>query len=164
MPTGRFLPALAVSLGLVSPALVSPAMAATDLRGGGFLTDFSDCGPGGWTGTERIFVRYRPAGFPENHPTLSRITFFFGGGVINYSFDFQPEAYPEIGEWFAVDASMIFASPFTADNVQMRVVEASPIDQLVAGATTVFVAFELTNFDGTPGCNARGRIALALQQ
>ncbi|PVE46917.1 hypothetical protein DDE23_14665 [Pararhodobacter aggregans] len=133
------------------------------MRGGGFLTDFVGCESAGWAGTATITSRWRLAGLPENHATLSRITILLNSGVINYSFDFQPGDYPELGEWFPVNTALIFGSAGTASDVQLRVLETSPIDQVTDGATTVFVAFELQNFDGTPGCNARGRVALAVQ-
>ncbi|MCA0206131.1 hypothetical protein [Pararhodobacter sp.] len=152
-----------LSAGALLLGLASPALAATDLRGGGFLTDFVGCESAGWAGNVPITSRWRPAGLPENHATISRVSLFVNSGALNYAFEFQPGEYPEIGEWFSVFATTVFAGAGNPPDVQVRILETSPIEQIAGGATTLFVAFELQNFDGTPGCNARGRVALAVQ-
>lgn len=153
--TRHLLSALALSL-----YATSPAFAVTEFRGGGFLTGFSGCS--GWGSRESVLVRYQPAGAPENHATRSRVSMFHHSGAFNYSFDFTPGDYPELGEWFTVSTTKVFGSGYTIDGVSLRLLESSPIEAITAGATTIFLAFEVSNFDGLTGCTARGRVALAL--
>ncbi|WP_417626336.1 hypothetical protein [Pararhodobacter aggregans] len=153
----RTLPALAVALSSASPIL-----AATEFRGGGFLTDFANCATTGWTGTERVLVRFRPAGAEGNSTTITRVSMITYSGAMNFSFAYAPGTYPEVGEWFPVTTTRIFGSAGQVDGVEMRILESSPIEAIAGGATALFANFELRNFDGDPGCWVRGRIALAL--
>src|SRR5690606_28060755 len=67
-PRGH-LTAGALSL-MAGVASAGAAGAATEWRGGGFLTDFTNCEASGWTGTQIIRARVRPSGLPGNHPDL----------------------------------------------------------------------------------------------
>ncbi|MCB1388271.1 MAG: hypothetical protein KDK12_03840 [Rhodobacteraceae bacterium] len=153
----RILSAAAFSL-----CTLSPALAATEYRGGGFLTDFANCGTSGWAGSERILFIYAPAGLEGNSDTENRMTILAYSGAINYTFSYQPGQYPALGAWFNVRTTNVFSGGYQFDGVIMRLLDSDPREAAIGGATTFFLNFEIDNFEGFQNCTVRGRAVVAL--
>ncbi|MCB1390262.1 MAG: hypothetical protein KDK12_14145 [Rhodobacteraceae bacterium] len=130
------------------------AQAATELRGGGFVSDFSGCDQNGWAGTERVLVRFRPAGQDGNSPDFSSITLLFNSGAINFLI---PDQDPS--NWIETTSTQIF-SGFSLDPVptQLRLLSISA--QIDATTEMLFASFEVNNFSSLEGCSAFIRVAL----
>jgi hypothetical protein len=155
----RLISALALTI-----CTAMPALAYTNYQGGGFYTDFSEvCGGISWQGTNRPYIRFRPAGAPDNNATRSNLSFFSGHESVSFTFENPSGQFPVAGQWLAVTTTSISASGYQPGGVQLRFLETTPFESINGGATTFFFAFEVMNFDGVEGCTIRGRGVVGLQ-
>jgi hypothetical protein len=138
--------------GLV-PAMT--ASAVTDFRGGGFLTDFTNCGDSGWSGTQIVRVRAQPAGLIGNSADFTRLSMTFGTSALNYRI---PAG--DLVDWVTASSGQIFAGYAGDIPTQFRLTYLSTpeIDDTTIYAT---VEFELLDFAGDEGCAVRGRAFIA---
>jgi hypothetical protein len=135
--------------GLGLGAVASQAGAATELRGGGYLTDFVGCEEYGWSGVVPVIVRLRPSGLPGNSDTVTRIAITLSQGQQILHIDDSGETDVLVHYYLAytnaydaaAGASVNFLRVFPQD-----VTETSPFVEGV---------MRIERFDDLDGCSAR---------
>lgn len=128
------------------------ALAATDFRGGGYLTDFTNCEGSGWSGSIIVRTRVQPAGLIGNNPDLHRLTLTFGTNALNYLI---PNT--DLSQWVTTNSTQIFAGAGSGIQVQFRLTYLS-VPGFTDETTFAQIAFELGDFTGVSGCTVRGRL------
>ncbi|GAB4275286.1 MAG: hypothetical protein Kow0013_29370 [Pararhodobacter sp.] len=133
---------LALGTGLAA----SPAMASSEWRGGGFLTDFVGCEGTGWSGVTSVIVRLRPSGLPGNSDTLTSLAFNVGTGHQVLVFDDNGQV---VNYFIAYSGGFDVASIASVDILRVSPENVQVGDPVVEGVVRI------NGFDGVAGCSAR---------
>jgi len=145
-----------VCIGLSLPVLTATqALARTEFRGGGYLSQFENCEAAGYTGFETVLVRFRPAGLEGNNPDNDSITFVYAAGAANF---FGPVSAADDG--FAnVVATTIWGGAWQDNMTRMRV-DYSSERNINESTTNGYLIITMENFE-VAGCTAQLNIAYA---
>lgn len=137
------------ALGLLTTAGVAatPAHAITEYRGGGYISGFTNCEAHGWSGTERVLARLRPAGMAGNHPDTTRFSMILTAGTVIYHYSGLPSA-----EWNTVTAWGAF-TVIHQYNILARFLPGSTTD-FSGPPDRIFIHAEVNNFGDLEGCMA----------
>ena len=99
-----------------------------------------------------MWVRYNPPGLGDNGPT-TRFTFIDYGGAESYRLN----SGTLIGKTFkTVDLTGVYRGGFQAP-AKMRITKQSPAD--LTTSESVVLTGNITDFDGTPGCDIQFKAA-----
>ena len=72
----------------VALGAATPALAGTELLGGGYLVSRnSACEQNGWGGVHQVLARFEPQGAWGNQPDISQMSLLFGTGTIAFTFN-----------------------------------------------------------------------------
>lgn len=145
------------ALAAVAALGLSPAMAQTEFRGGGFLSDFSSqCNAAGWSGTSQVVVRFRPAGASGNHATENRMSLFFDSYTMFFGY-----SNSAIGSYAnATSAGMIGASFSSQTSPAVQVRRQNPPASTTFNASELHLVVDINNFDQTANCSVRANLWL----
>lgn len=136
---------LALLLAAAGPAL---AVAPPELRGGGHVTDFTNCTDSGWSGIVPVRARMHPPGLSWNDTPTVSLTVMFPTGVMNFNGDLGT------GTVETPVFSQIFGDAVQSTGTvtfQLLDMSENPTD-----ATVILrAAAAITNFSGDLDCTAR---------
>jgi hypothetical protein len=132
------------------------AQSQQEFRGGGFITNFNQICTQlqGWSGTQQITVRARPAGVPGNDPVESSMSIFVGDYVMHYRYNQEPFASGgfSTANRFGSIGSGIDGNPQVMPRLRQL---ATPAGTVFGGDDAFHVLAEIENFNGATGCTVR---------
>lgn len=140
----------------VGAAMASPAMAATEYFGGGYMVaDSPACSTIGWTGIHQVMARWAPQGAVGNRADQTRLTLLLPTGAITvgYNTASQTRMYQPL----ATQPAYVWNDAWMPTNPRMQVTIGTSGSASDA-QTDVIVRF--SNFSEQEGCTVQVVLAL----
>lgn len=136
----------------VALCLATPAVAQTEFRGGGFVSDFTQpCTADGWQGANQIIARYRPAGATGNPADSAVLNLFFDSYTMHFAF--PPAA---AGTWSTATQATTIGGTFgtqTSPMPSLRL-QTPPSGTTISGQELHLIA-DINNFSYVLNCQVR---------